>query len=138
MAVGGRKGALLHGLVRLLRQRDKFGENLRLLRGEILRFAGIRGQVIESPGVGPGRFHSAPVTLPDRRPAADFPVEILVLLLLVAGGLFADQLRYQTDSVDIGWSLRAGDLGDGGQHVGEVTEVIGDAARPPPFNRTDV
>ena len=58
------------------------------------------------------RLHGSPASLPDGGPIGDFPVEIVVLRLLVTRGIVANQLRQEADAVNVGRGFAAGDFGD--------------------------
>ena len=49
--------------------------------------------------------------------------------LRTSGRGFADQLRQERNTVDVGGSGGAGGLGDGRQYVGKITEMLADAPR---------
>ena len=91
--------------------------------GEIIGFAGIDREVVEFPCFACLGLYGTPISLTDGGPSTDFPIQILVLLLR---GFLTGQLGQKRKTIDVSGRFGTRGLGDGGQDVGKIAEVIAD------------
>jgi len=137
---GVAEGALAALFVGGLGEGDHLGQDIGFLAGQVFRFRDIGGQVVEfPPGLAGGALlalsgpagrgtDGLPLAHADGGPAADFPVEVLVLGLFAAGGVRAQEFGHDGDAVDVVGRLAAGQFGQRRQDVWEVPEEVARAA----------
>ena len=103
-------------------------KDVRVTRGEVVPFTDVVLQVIQFPGRAGFGLDRLPVAGTDCGLSHELPVEVFVLLLSAPCGGLADEFGEEAEAVDVRRGLRAAELGDGGKDVGEVPQVIADAA----------
>jgi len=82
--------SFLKWLMGLVLDGNKLGNELGLLRRQVIRLAWVGCKVVEFPARATRRFHGPPISLTHRNPVRDLPIQVIVLLLLFASSFLAD------------------------------------------------
>ena len=93
------------------------GDYVRMLLGDVVHLARIGLQIVHLEFAGDAETDGFPTSHAHgllRAALVELPVEELVLRLLAAGRLFAEEFRRDRDAVEVARRLGAGDFGEWG------------------------